>query len=72
MADPLTLESRQSNVLAPETLHKLDAVHNDWSTQNVGEGKDVDLLQRGSWEQGQGQHLGLDVVNTNYEYICFR
>lgn len=51
-----TLEACKAKILATEALDKLDPIDNDWSAQNMGQSKDVRLLQGGSWLTGKTEH----------------
>lgn len=51
-----TLEACKAKILATEALDKLDPIDNDWSAQNMGQSKDVRLLQSGSWLTGKTEH----------------
>ena len=51
-----TFEVDKSQVFSAVVLHNLHTVHYDGSTEDVSQGKDVDLLQRLAFLVGQCQH----------------
>ena len=51
-----TFKVDKSEVLSAEILHHLHTVHHDGSTEDVGQSKDMDLLERLAFLVGQCQH----------------
>ena len=70
-----TFKIDKSQILSAIVLHHLNSIHDDGSTEEVGQGKDVDLLQRLSFLVSECQYCRpvlSQLVLPNTVTLCMR